>query len=67
MLKTNLNKPKNNLYSFGINLNSFSEKQIKSGNKILYTCLSEAFVFCSFVTALLCRHFFANPFEQYCL
>ena len=67
MLKTNLNKPKNNLYSFGINLNSFSEKQIKSDNKILYPCLSETFIFCRFVTALLGSLFFANPFEQYCL
>ena len=67
MLKTNLNKPKNNLYSFGINLNSFSEKQIKSDNKILYPCLSEAFVFCRFVTALLGSLLFANSFEQYCL
>ena len=67
MLKTNLNKPKNNLYSFGINLNSFSEKQIKSGNRFLFLCLSEAFVFCRFVTALLGSLLFANPFEQYCL
>jgi hypothetical protein len=67
MLKTNLNNSKNNLYSFGINLNSFSEKQIKSGNKILYPCLSEAFVFCRFVAALLGGLLFANPFEQYCL
>ena len=48
-------------------LKRFSEKQIKSGNKILYPCLSEAFIFCSFVAALLCRLFFANSFEQYCL
>jgi hypothetical protein len=49
------------------NLNSFLEKQIKSGNKILYPCLSEAFVFCRFVTALLGSLLFANSFEQYCL